>query len=153
MPRKEVFSYSFRMGCGYALSRGLPSSSPRDSALFALSSHYGLQGEEATLLTLEDVDLKNRHIRIYLKKGLSTYKPLWRHSAKLLRPYLRIRQDVSHGLFTGGQVVYLDLTDKLPARTTGGMPTFHRQWRRNEMVHDLLSERGSPPHGAANLDS
>ena len=44
--------------------------SPRDRALFALIYHYGLRVEEATLLTLEDVDVKNLHIRIRrLKHG------------------------------------------------------------------------------------
>src|SRR5882672_10636962 len=61
-------------------------SAPRDRALFALIYHYGLRVEEATLLTLESVDLKNLHIRIQrLKNGVSSQKPLWRHNAKLLR--------------------------------------------------------------------
>jgi integrase len=79
-------------------------SSPRDRALFALIYHYGLRVEEATLLTLEQVDLKNLHIRIQrLKNGVSSQKPLWRHNAKLLRSYLRVRQDAGHWLFTGRQ--------------------------------------------------
>src|SRR5713101_7702618 len=78
--------------------------SPRDRALFALIYHYGLRVEEATLLTLEDVDLKNLHIRLHrLKNGVSGEKPLWRHAAKLLRAYLRVRQDAGHWLFTGRQ--------------------------------------------------
>src|SRR5712664_2099394 len=78
--------------------------SPRDRALFALIYHYGLRVEEATLLTLESVDLKNLHIRIQrLKNGVSSQKPLWRHNAKLLRSYLRVRQDAGHWLFTGRQ--------------------------------------------------
>src|SRR5712692_3475859 len=77
---------------------------PRDRALFALIYHYGLRVEEATLLTLEQVDLKNLHIRIQrLKNGVSSQKPLWRHNAKLLRSYLRVRQDAGHYLFTGRQ--------------------------------------------------
>ncbi len=76
----------------------------RDRALFALIYHYGLRVEEATLLTLENVDLKNLHIRIHrLKNGVSNQKPLWRHNAKLLRSYLRVRQDAGHWLFTGRQ--------------------------------------------------
>jgi integrase/recombinase XerD len=79
-------------------------SSPRDRALFALIYHYGLRVEEATLLTLESVDLKNLHIRIQrLKNGVSSQKPLWRHNAKLLRSYLRVRQDAGHWLSTGRQ--------------------------------------------------
>src|SRR5713226_9141349 len=79
-------------------------STPRDRALFALIYHYGLRVEEATLLTLEDVNLKDLHIRVHrLKHGVSTQKPLWRHNAKLLRSYLRVRQDTGHWLFTGRQ--------------------------------------------------
>ena len=60
--------------------------------------------EEATLLTLESVDLKNLYIRIQrLKNGVSSQKPLWRHNAKLLRSYLRVRQDAGPWLFTGRQ--------------------------------------------------
>jgi len=40
---------------------------------------------EATLLTLEDLDLKNLHLRIHrLKHGVSSQKPLWRYTAELL---------------------------------------------------------------------
>ncbi len=78
--------------------------SPRDRALFALIYLYGLRVEEATLLTLESIDLKNLHIRIQrLKNGVSSQKPLWRHNAKLLRSYFRVRQDAGHWLFTGRQ--------------------------------------------------
>src|SRR4029450_4646474 len=79
-------------------------SSPRDRALFALIYHYGLRVEEATLLTLESVDLKNLHLRIRGRKnGVSSQKPLWRHNAKLLRSYLRVRQDAGQWFFTGRQ--------------------------------------------------
>ncbi len=38
---------------------------------------YGLRVEEATLLTLEDLDLKNLHLRIHrLKHEVSSQKPL-----------------------------------------------------------------------------
>ncbi len=47
--------------------------SPRDRALFGLIYHYGLRVEEAMLLTLESVDLKNLHLRIQrLKNGVSS---------------------------------------------------------------------------------
>ena len=53
--------------------------------------HYGLRVDEATMLTIEDVDLKNHRIKIRrLKNGLGGEKPLWRHTAKLLRSYLRV---------------------------------------------------------------
>jgi integrase/recombinase XerD len=63
-----------------------------------------LRVEEATSLTLEDVNLKDLHIRVHrLKHGVSSQKPLWHHNAKLLRSYFRVRQDASHWLFTGRQ--------------------------------------------------
>src|SRR5260370_33742031 len=76
--------------------------SPRDRALFALTYHYGLRVDEATALTLEDLDLKNHRIQLRrLKNGLGGEKPLWRHTAKLLRAYLRVRHDAGPYLFTG----------------------------------------------------
>jgi integrase/recombinase XerD len=77
-------------------------STPRDRALFAAIYHYGLRVDEATMLVLDDVDLKNHRIRIRrLKNGLGGEKPLWRHTAKLLRAYLRVRRDAGPYLFTG----------------------------------------------------
>ena len=56
------------------------------------------------MLTLEDVNLKDLHIRIQrLKNGVSSQKPLWRHNAKLLRSSLWGRQDAGHWRFTGRQ--------------------------------------------------
>jgi len=77
-------------------------SSPRDRALFAVIYHYGLRVDEATALTLEDLDLKNHRIRLRrLKNGLGGEKPLWRHTAKQLRAYLRVRNSACPYLFTG----------------------------------------------------
>jgi integrase len=76
--------------------------SPRDRALFAVIYHYGLRVDEVTALTLADLDLKSHRIRLRrLKNGLGGEKPLWRHTAKLLRTYLRIRRDAGPYLFTG----------------------------------------------------
>jgi integrase len=78
--------------------------STRDRALFALIYHYGLRVDEAAALTIEDIDLKNHRIRIRrLKNGVGGEKPLWRHTIKLLRAYLRVRRDVTPYLFTGRQ--------------------------------------------------
>jgi len=75
-----------------------------DRVLFALIYQHGLRVEEATWLILEHVNLKNLHYRSQrLKHGVSTYTPLWRHNAKLLRSYLRVRQDASHWLFISRQ--------------------------------------------------
>jgi len=76
--------------------------SPRDKALFALIYHYGLRVEEATMIALDSLDLKNHRIRINrLKNGIGGEKPLWKHTAKLLRAYLRVRNDSTNYLFTG----------------------------------------------------
>src|SRR5499427_8919062 len=78
--------------------------SPRDCALFALIYHYGLRVDEAAALTVEDIDIKNHRIRIRrLKNGVGGEKPLWRHTIKLLRAYLRVRREVTPYLFTGRQ--------------------------------------------------
>jgi integrase/recombinase XerD len=76
--------------------------SPRDRALFGMIYHYGLRVDEATAITVRDVDLKNHRIWIRrLKNGVGGEKPLWRHTAKLLRAYIRVRRDVGPYLFTG----------------------------------------------------
>jgi integrase len=67
--------------------------SPRDRALFGVIYHYGMRVTEALMLTVQDLDFKNHRIRIRrLKNGLGGEKPLWRHTAKLLRAYLRERR-------------------------------------------------------------
>jgi integrase/recombinase XerD len=76
--------------------------SPRDRALFGVIYNYGLRVDEATQLTIDDVDLKHHRIRIRrLKHGLGGEKPLWRHTAKLLRAYIRGRKEAGPYLFTG----------------------------------------------------
>ena len=47
------------------------------------------------------MDLKNHRIRVRRLNGLGGEKPLWRHTAKLLRAYLRVRNDAGPYLFTG----------------------------------------------------
>ncbi len=74
--------------------------SPR--ALFGVIYHCGLRVDEATTIAVEDVDLKHHRLRIRrLKNGLGGEKPLWRHTAKLLRAYMRGRKDAGPYLFTG----------------------------------------------------
>ena len=81
--------------------------SPRDRALFALIYHYGLRVDEAAALAVEDLDLKNHRIRIRrLKNGIGGEKPLWRHTAKLLRAYLRVRRNVTPYLSQPSQPVH-----------------------------------------------
>jgi integrase/recombinase XerD len=76
--------------------------SPRDRALFGLIYHYGLRVGKALMLTVDDVNFTNYRITVRrLKNGLGGEKPLWRHTAKLIRRYLRERRDVGPSLFTG----------------------------------------------------
>ena len=76
--------------------------SPRDKALFGLIYRYGLRVGEGLMLTVDEVNFRNHRISIRrLKNGLGGEKPLWRHTAKLLRSYLRERRDVWPYLFTG----------------------------------------------------
>jgi integrase/recombinase XerD len=57
---------------------------------------------EALMLTVDDVHFTNHRITIRRSKhGLGGEKPLWRHTAKLIRGYLRERRDVGPYLFTG----------------------------------------------------
>lgn len=75
---------------------------PRDRALFALIYHYGLRVDETTSIAIDDIDFRNHRIRLNrLKNGLGGEKPLWKHTAKLLRSYLRTRTDGGNFLFTG----------------------------------------------------
>jgi integrase len=75
---------------------------PRDWALFAVIYHYGLRVDEATHLTINDLNLKDHRIRIRrLKNGVGGERPLWRHTAKPLRAYLRVRKAEGPYLFTG----------------------------------------------------
>jgi integrase/recombinase XerD len=76
--------------------------SPCDRALFGVIYHYGLRVGEALMLTVDDVHFTNHWITVRrLKNGLGGEKPLWRHTAKLIRRYLRERRDVGPYLFTG----------------------------------------------------
>lgn len=76
--------------------------SPRDRALFGLIYHYGLRVDEATHLTIDDSNLKKHRIRIgRLKNGVGGEKPLWRHTARLLRAYMSVCEDAGVYLFTG----------------------------------------------------
>src|SRR5205085_11699458 len=69
--------------------------SPRDRALFALIYHYGLRVDEAAVLTVEDIDLKNHRIWIRrLINGICGVKSLWSHSAKLLSAFLIVHRIV-----------------------------------------------------------
>lgn len=78
--------------------------SPRDRALFGLIYLYGLRVSEATLLKLEDIDLKRERIFIRrVKSGIGGERPLFKTVEGLLRRYFRTRLKTGDGLFTGRQ--------------------------------------------------
>jgi len=78
--------------------------SKRDRALFDLVYKYGLRVREATLLRLEDVDIKRGKIFIRrVKGGVAGEKPLFRDSKRLLRAYLDVCEGDSLALFVGRQ--------------------------------------------------
>jgi integrase len=73
---------------------------PSDLALFGLIYHYRLRVGETLMLTVDDINFRNHRITIRrLKNGLGGEKPLWRHTAKLMRRYLREWWDVGPYLF------------------------------------------------------
>ena len=75
---------------------------PRDRALFGLIYHYGLRVGEALMLTVDDINVQTHRLTIRrFKNGLGGEKPLWRHTATLMRRYLRERRDVGPYLFIG----------------------------------------------------
>jgi integrase len=121
--------------------------SPRDRALFGLIYHYGLRVGEALMVTVDDVNFRNHRITIWRSKhGLGGEKPLWRHTATLLRRSLRERRDVGPYLFTGRQgplqkrqvqKLFTDYTKKagIQARSV-------RALRHSMAVHLLEAGRG-----------
>jgi integrase/recombinase XerD len=77
---------------------------PRDKALFGIIYLYGLRASEATILRLQDIDLKRKKISIRrVKGGIGGERPLFRMAERLLRQYLRTRLCKGDGLFTGRQ--------------------------------------------------
>src|SRR5215216_4296758 len=120
---------------------------PRDRALFALIYHYGLRVDEATQLTVDDINLKEHRIRIRrLKNGVGGEKPLWRHTAKPLRAYLRVRSDAGPYLFTGREgPLKKRMVQKLfadYARTAGIKERSVHALRHSIAVHLLEAGRG-----------
>src|SRR5215831_10142860 len=72
----------------------------RDRALFQLAYHHGLRASEVSLLQRDDVHVKQGRIYIPRVKGsiAKTY-PLQPEDLRLVRAYLRTREDDSSYLF------------------------------------------------------
>ena len=82
----------------------------RDRALFDMIYKYGLRVSEATLLTLQDVDLDRGKIYIRrVKSGIPGEFAIFKDTKRLLKAYLEVRQLTGSALFTGRQG---DLSDK-----------------------------------------
>jgi integrase len=106
---------------------------------FGLVYHYGLQVGEALMLTVDDVNFTNPQITIRrLKNGLGGEKPLWRHTAKLIRSYLRERRDVGPYLFTGRKG---PLQKRQVQKTTGIKARSVHALRHSMTVHLLEAGR------------
>ena len=68
----------------------------RDRALFSLAYHHGLRASEVGLLQTTDLDLKQGRISIHrVKDSISGVYPLQPSDMKLIRAYLREREDTS----------------------------------------------------------
>src|SRR5262249_5830623 len=95
----------------------------RDRTLFQLAYHHGLRASEVSLLQRDDVHAKQGRIYIPRVKGsiAKTY-PLQPEDLRLVRAYLRTRQDDSPSLFISTRGIplerrsYWDLMQKYSKR-------------------------------------
>ena len=75
---------------------------PRDRAIFELIYRYGLRVSEVVLISMEDVDLDNRTIRIQrVARGIGKTCFLAEDTSDILKAYLRVRKPMGDQLFTG----------------------------------------------------
>ena len=81
----------------------------RDRALFHLAYHHGLRASEVSLLQRDDVHAKQGRIYIPRVKGsiAKTY-PLQPEDLRLVRAYLRTREDDSPSLFISTRGIPLE---------------------------------------------
>ncbi len=81
----------------------------RDRALFQLAYHHGLRASEVSLLQRDDVHAKQGRIYIPRVKGsiAKTY-PLQPEDLRLVRAYLRTREDDSPSLFISTRGIPLE---------------------------------------------
>ncbi len=78
----------------------------RDRALFSLAYHHGLRASEVGLLQITDLNLKQGRISIHrVKDSSSGVYPLQPSDMKLMRAYLREREDTSPYLFVSNRMV------------------------------------------------
>src|SRR5437016_9364634 len=91
----------------------------RDRALFQLAYHHGLRASEVSLLQRDDVHAKQGRIYIPRVKGsIAKTSPLQPEDLRLVRAYLRPREDDSPSLFISTRGIplerrsYRDLMEK-----------------------------------------
>ena len=83
----------------------------RDRALFLTAYRHGLRVSEVSLLQRGDLDLKAGRITIHRLNGsISGVYPLQPDLLKLLRRYLRSREDSSPTLFISNRLTPIDRT-------------------------------------------
>jgi integrase len=76
----------------------------RDRALFSLAYHHGLRASEVGLLQRTDLDLQQGRISIHrLKDSSSGVYPMHPSDMKLIRVYLREREDPSPYVFVSNR--------------------------------------------------
>lgn len=76
----------------------------RDRVLFRVVYRHGLRASEVGLLSRNDVDLRTGRLTVHRLKGsLSGIYPLQPDTQKLLKAYIRSRQDVSPYLFVSNR--------------------------------------------------
>jgi site-specific recombinase XerD len=74
--------------------------SKRDRVLFRVAYRHGLRASEIGLLTRSDADLRTGRLTVHRLKGsLSGVYPMQPDTQKLLKAYLKSREDVSPYLF------------------------------------------------------
>ncbi len=80
--------------------------SKRDKAIFLVAYRHGLRASEIGLLQRADVDMKQGRISIHRLKGsLSSVHPMKPDTLKVIRSYLRTRDDESPYLFMSNRNV------------------------------------------------
>jgi site-specific recombinase XerD len=78
----------------------------RDRALFRVAYRHGLRASEIGLLSRSDADLRTGRLTVHRLKGsLSGVYPMQPDTQKLLKAYLKSREDVSPYLFVSNRQV------------------------------------------------
>ncbi len=79
----------------------------RDRAIFAVAYRHGLRASEVGMLQRTDVDLKAARLTINRVKGsMSGIYPLSPDTVKLIRSYLKTRNDASPYLFISNRLAH-----------------------------------------------